>query len=168
LIVELPDRAAAMLDGIEKLIARIEDLADRTDQLVNRVDVISAEVAAIVVTADRVADGAAGVLVRADQISGGVNELLTTYQPMAAQAAPLARTVVDGLSQPEVAAAVELVERVPGLLETVATDIMPVLATLDRVGPDMHELLFVVKDLRHAINGIPGVAYLRRRTPRQP
>jgi hypothetical protein len=157
-----------MLDSIEKLIARIDDLADRTDQLVTRVEVISAEVAAIVVTADRVADGAAGVLVRADRISGGVDELLATYQPMATRAAPLAGTVVDGLSAPDVAAAVELVEQLPGLLETVATDILPVLATLNRVGPDMHELLIVVKDLRHAINGIPGVAYLRRRTTRQP
>jgi len=40
---------------------------------------------------------------------------------------------------------------------------MPMLATLDRVGPDMHELLNVVKDLRHAIDGIPGLGYFRRR-----
>jgi hypothetical protein len=27
----------------------------------------------------------------------------------------------------------------------------------------MHELLNVVKDLRHAIDGIPGLSYFRRR-----
>jgi hypothetical protein len=40
---------------------------------------------------------------------------------------------------------------------------MPILATLDRVGPDVHELLDVLKDVRLAIQGIPGFARLRRR-----
>jgi hypothetical protein len=42
-------------------------------------------------------------------------------------------------------------------------DIMPILSTLDRVGPDIHELLDVAKDVRQAIQGIPGFEYLRRR-----
>ena len=40
---------------------------------------------------------------------------------------------------------------------------MPILATLDRVGPDVHELLDVLKDVRLAIQGVPGFRLLRRR-----
>ena len=43
------------------------------------------------------------------------------------------------------------------------TDIMPILATLDQVGPDVHELLDVLKDVRLAIQGVPGFALFRRR-----
>ena len=40
---------------------------------------------------------------------------------------------------------------------------MPVLAKLDQVGPDVHELLDVLKDVRLAIQGVPGFALFRRR-----
>jgi hypothetical protein len=45
---------------------------------------------------------------------------------------------------------------------------MPILGTLDRVGPDINELLLVVKDLRKAVDGLPGMSMLRRRGPRPP
>jgi hypothetical protein len=47
--------------------------------------------------------------------------------------------------------------------EHMETDIMPILATLDRVGPDVHELLEVLKDVRLAIQGVPGFSLFRRR-----
>jgi hypothetical protein len=46
------------------------------------------------------------------------------------------------------------------------TDIMPILATLDRVGPDVHELLEQLKEVRQAIQGIPGLGFFRRRGER--
>ena len=39
----------------------------------------------------------------------------------------------------------------------------PILVTLDRVGPDVHELLDVLQDVRHAIQGVPGFTMFRRR-----
>ena len=35
--------------------------------------------------------------------------------------------------------------------------------TLDRVGPDVHQLLEVLQDVRLAIQGVPGFRMLRRR-----
>ena len=61
------------------------------------------------------------------------------------------------------AAFIKLVDQVPQFTEHMVTDIMPILATLDRVGPDLHELLDVTKDLRQAIDGIPGFSFLKRR-----
>ena len=46
---------------------------------------------------------------------------------------------------------------------TAIPSILPILATLDRVGPDVHELLDVLKEVRQAINGVPGFAFLRKR-----
>lgn len=176
-IAALPDRAGVLLDQIDKLIARMDDLTERADALVVRVDSIAASAEEIVRSAHAVTDSAAGVIEWASQItdgagavvaqaeatSRGATELLATYRPLADRAAPLARRFVDELSEQEVHAAIQLVDELPQLAEHMQSDIMPILATLDRVGPDIHELLAVVKDLRQALSGIPGLAYFRRR-----
>ncbi|GAA2555529.1 hypothetical protein [Pseudonocardia hydrocarbonoxydans] len=56
-----------------------------------------------------------------------------------------------------------MVDQLPQLTHHLETDIMPILATLDRVGPDVHELLEVLQDVRLAIQGVPGFRLLRRR-----
>ena len=39
---------------------------------------------------------------------------------------------------------------------------------VDRVGPDIHELLAVVEDLRQVVTGLPGIGFLRRRGDDEP
>ena len=63
---------------------------------------------------------------------------------------------------------IALVDRLPTLLEHMENDVLPVLTRLDRVGPDLHELLAVVEDLRRVITGLPGVGLLRRRGDDEP
>ncbi|MDT7743218.1 MAG: hypothetical protein QOE59_2296, partial [Actinomycetota bacterium] len=55
------------------------------------------------------------------------------------------------------------VDELPALAHHLSHDILPILETLDRVGPDLSELLDVTKDLRRAIDGIPGFSFLKRR-----
>ena len=55
------------------------------------------------------------------------------------------------------------VDELPKLKEHLTADILPILATLDRVGPDLHDLLDVTRDLKLAVAGIPGLGMLRRR-----
>jgi hypothetical protein len=85
---------------------------------------------------------------------------------MLERGAPLAGRFVEELSPEEVDAAIKLVDQMPQFTEHMVTDIMPILATLDRVAPDLHELLEVTKDLRQAIDGIPGFSFLKRRGAR--
>ena len=68
------------------------------------------------------------------------------------------------MSEKEVDAAIALVDRLPVVLEHLESDVLPVLKRLDHVGPDLHELLEVVEDLRRVITGLPGVGLLRRRS----
>jgi hypothetical protein len=62
-----------------------------------------------------------------------------------------------------VTAAIRLVDELPKLKQHLTADILPILATLDRVGPDLHDLLDVTRDLKLAVAGIPGLGMLRRR-----
>ncbi|MGD9525964.1 hypothetical protein [Pseudonocardia sp.] len=180
----LPERVSALLDEIEGLVGRVGALADRIDGVVDRVegvvtraDAVAEQADVIVVRAGSAADGAAVVIEQATAVaaragevvahasdtSGSARDLLTTYLPIAEQAAPLARQFVSEFSQDELHALIRLVDHMPAFTEHLEDDIMPILATLDRVGPDVHELLDVLKDVRQAINGIPGFAYFRRR-----
>jgi hypothetical protein len=88
---------------------------------------------------------------------------MTAYAPALRHAAPLTDHFLRQLSPAEIAAAVRLVDELPKLTHHLTTNVLPILSTLDRVGPDIHDLLEVTRDLKLAIAGIPGLGMLRRR-----
>ncbi|MBM7492843.1 argininosuccinate lyase [Micromonospora luteifusca] len=187
----VPARAFAVLDGVEALLARIngvvdriETTLDRTDQVltdaeaaVREVAVISAAAttaidtatevataaAVVVAEADRVANRAAATVGTATEAAATAAELLAAYEPALRRAAPMAGRFVEELSHEEISAAIHLIDELPKLKEHLTADILPILATLDRVGPDLHDLLDVTRDLKLAVAGIPGLGMLRRR-----
>ena len=158
-------------------MSRVDAVADDASGLVRRVSVVAEDATGLVARVGGVADAAGGLVQTAGSVTGrageiveqasgtstGAAELLGLYRPLAERAAPLAQRFVDELSEDEVQAAIRLVDHLPALTESVETDILPILATLDRVGPDVHELLDVLKEVRQAISGIPGFTFLRRR-----
>ena len=184
LAAALPERIAGLLDDVDALMLRIAEVLDRVEAIaaraegvVGKADAVADAAEGVVATAGAVASDASGVIENATAVaqragevveqasgtSGAARELLLTYTPIAERAAPLARQFVEEFSPEELHAAIRLIDHLPALTEHMETDILPILATLDRVGPDVHELLDVLKDVRQAINGIPGFAYFRKR-----
>ncbi|GAB3848763.1 hypothetical protein GCM10029963_32130 [Micromonospora andamanensis] len=187
----IPARAFAVLDEVEALLARINGVVDRVEQTLDRTDrmvtdaevavrevaVISAAATAAVDNATAVAGAAAVVVESARSVAGRAAEtvgtaaeaaataaeLLSAYEPALRRAAPMANHFVEQLSHEEVTAAVRLVDELPKLRQHLTADVLPILATLDRVGPDLHDLLDVTRDLKLAVAGIPGLSMLRRR-----
>lgn len=173
----LPERVLRLLDVLDRLVERISGVADRVDAVLERVDGLLVRVDVVATSAEEllgsvrtVAESAACIVVRARTVveeaattSTGAHDLLATYTPLAQRAAPLAARFIDELSEQEVSAAIRLVDQLPMLTERMETDIMPILATLDRVGPDVHALLEELQEVRQAINGIPGFEFFRRR-----
>ncbi|MGW1057455.1 hypothetical protein [Micromonospora rubida] len=190
-LAAVPARAFAVLDGVEALLARINGVVDRIEGTLDRTDrvlgdaesavrevaVISASATTAIDTATEVATAAAVVVVAAEGVAGRAastvdtaagaadtaGELLAAYEPALRRAAPMATRFVEELSHEEVTAAIRLVDELPKLKEHLTADILPILATLDRVGPDLHDLLDVTRDLKLAVAGIPGLGMLRRR-----
>ncbi|RIV40601.1 hypothetical protein [Micromonospora radicis] len=187
----IPARAFAVLDGVEALLTRINGVVDRVEQTLDRTDrlladadvavrevaVISAAATTAVENAGTVTAAATGVVASADTVAGRAAdavrvateaaataaELLAAYEPALRRAAPMANHFVEQLSHEEVTAAIRLVDELPKLREHLTADVLPILATLDRVGPDLHDLLDVTRDLKLAVAGIPGLGMLRRR-----
>ena len=164
----LVPRAAEAMTRLEALLDRAEKVADRTDQVVARADETTKRAHAVLGTAElvtrdasRTVDGATGVLDRVDTS-------LVAWEPSLRTLAPSLERFAEALSPAEVTAAITLVDRMPLVLDHLENDVLPMLRKLDRVGPDIHELLAVVEDLRQVVTGLPGIGFLRRRGDDEP
>ena len=169
-VADLPARVAALLDEADRLVARVGDTLDRVDAVTARADAAVERVERVTGNAEQVVEriipitGAAdAVLESVGATSAGAQALLEVFQPMTERGAPLLQHFIDEFSVDELHALIRLIDHVPQFTEHMETDIMPVLAKLDQVGPDVHELLDVLKDVRLAIQGVPGFSLLRRR-----
>ncbi|MGH8970195.1 MAG: hypothetical protein ACRDV1_09635 [Actinomycetes bacterium] len=159
--VDAMGRVERLLDRAEAAVARVETVATSAGKAVERshrtLDV--AEIAAR--DAGRAVEGVNGLLDRVD-----VN--LTTWEKPLRQLAPAAQRFADTLHPDEVEAAIGLVDRMPAVLDHLENDVLPMMRQLDRVGPDLHEILEIVEDLRRVVTGLPGVGLLRRRGNEEP
>ncbi|MEU2171747.1 hypothetical protein ACH47V_05160 [Micromonospora chersina] len=174
------DRTDRVLDDAESAVREVgvisaaateaigtaTDVATAAAVVVGEADRVSRAAAVVVAEADAVAARAAGTVAAAGEAAGTAAELLGAYEPALRRAAPMAARFVEQLSPEEVTAAIRLVDELPKLKEHLTSDVLPILATLDRVGPDLHDLLDVTRDLKLAVAGIPGLGMLRRRGER--
>jgi len=165
--------ADEVLTDTRLAVARVDQLLIDADALVHSTEPVLAE-------AGEVAAGAAAALSRVDSVaeraghlvdevattSGTASTLLALYAPVAERAAPLAGRFVEEFSEAELQAAIRMIDHLPRLAQHVESDILPILSTLDRVGPDVHQLLEVLQDVRLAIQGLPGFQLFKRRGER--
>jgi hypothetical protein len=159
--VEAMARVEALLDRAERVVTHAEAVVDEAAESNAKVRTAVDAVAVVTRDAGRRVEGAGGLVDRMDALLG-------TWEPVGRKLAPQATRFADNLSDHEVDAAITLIDRMPVVLEHMDTDLLPVLRTLDRVGPDLHELLEVVEDLRRVVTGLPGVGLLRRRGEAEP
>jgi ABC-type transporter Mla subunit MlaD len=141
---ELTRTLAGVAPGLTRALA----LVPRTEELLTRIDAVVSDIEA---TGDR-----------AKSLLGRTEDLLATYKGPLRELAPTVGRLAETLEPAEVEAAVSLVDRLPGLLDAVDRDVLPVLAQLRAVGPDVHELLDIVDDVRRLLADLPGVGMLRR------
>jgi hypothetical protein len=130
----VPGRVLDLLSMAESVVARADELVRRTEQTIT---------------------DAQAAVVHAQRVTAAAEAQVTAARPLIA--------FVEEFSAHEVQAAISLVDELPRLARHLDEDVLPILGTLNRVGPDIHELLDVANDIRQAILGIPGFAYLRRR-----
>jgi methyl-accepting chemotaxis protein len=130
----VPRRVLDLLSAAESVVTRAAALLERTEKIVGDAEEAVGEVRRV--TAD-------------------AREQLTATRPLL--------EFMEEFSAHEVQAAIRLVDELPRLSRHLNEDILPILGTLNQVGPDLHDLLEVANDVRQAILGIPGFDFLRRR-----
>ncbi|MEU4806004.1 hypothetical protein [Actinosynnema sp. NPDC023587] len=154
--LSVPGRVIGLLVAVEDVVRRADALVGRTERVLDKTEHLVDRAGAVTAVAEAVTDDA-GRTARTSR------ELMDTYAPLAHRAHPLAQRFVEELSPHEVDAAIELVDQLPVLTKHLIDDVLPIMSTLDKVGPDIHQLLEVTNDVRQAILGIPGFAFLRKR-----
>lgn len=154
-VLELGSRAAQLVTRIGALLDRADSLLDSAEATVERATAAVDSVEETVATVARTA-------ARADEFAGAVGALAARLQPTARTATPLVARLVEGLDPAEVDAAAALVDRIPEALTQVRQDAVPMLERLDEVGPELREVREAVEELRGALGGGAGAAFLRR------
>ena len=162
-VEQLVRKVNGTVEQIDAIVLKADGLIERTGNVVADAEKAVDEVRAIMASAGDITERAAHVVGTAGQTAHTANELIGMYEPIAKQAQPLAKRFVEELSPHEIEAAIKLIDELPVLTEHLTSDILPILATLDRVGPEVHQLLEVTSDVRQAILGIPGFKFMRRR-----
>ncbi|MEU7849253.1 hypothetical protein AB0B74_19655 [Micromonospora parva] len=171
------DRTDQVLTDAEAAVREVAVISAAATTAIDTATAVATAAADVVADADRVSRTAATVVAKADGVAGRAAatvgtaaeaaataaELMTAYEPALRRAAPMTERFVEQLSHEEITAAIHLIDELPKLKEHLTADILPILATLDRVGPDLHDLLDVTRDLKLAVAGIPGLGMLRRR-----
>lgn len=160
---QIASRTERTVEDVDGVVDRTREIASMAEDSVREVARIAAAASTLVNDSGAVAHKASETVDRARHTADVAGGLLAEYEPMARKAAPMASRFVDELSPKEVDAAIRLVDELPVMAEHMISDIMPILRTLDRVGPEVHELLEVTHDVRRAIVGIPGFQFFRRR-----
>jgi ABC-type transporter Mla subunit MlaD len=159
--LELVPRIATVVEQIEVLVARVERAVTSIEATSTAVNEVVDRVQSTQRRADDAVASAQGIVNRVDP-------LLDSYEEPLRALSPVLRRLADTTSEADATAVIGLLDRLPRLVEHVDDDLLPLLATLDRVGPDLHDLLDVTQDLRQVITGLPGVGFLRRRGEEEP
>lgn len=146
---------SSTLSGVAPGVTRALALVPRAEELLDRIDTV-------VDGAKRALSGIEATAGRAEAAAARAEDLLAAYEEPLRQLAPTVRRMAETLDPSEVDAAISLIDRLPRLLDSVDADLLPMLAQLQAVGPDVHELLDIVDDVRRMLAGLPGVALLRR------
>ncbi|SEP26486.1 hypothetical protein SAMN05660991_04362, partial [Trujillonella endophytica] len=106
---------------------------------------------------------AGGAVGRAEAVIARVDPLLAGFEGPLRQLVPVVQRLAESLSAQEIEAMVAIIDRLPTLLGHLDDDVLPVLKTLDGVGPDVHDLVDTMQDLRQVVKGFPGSKLFRRR-----
>jgi ABC-type transporter Mla subunit MlaD len=150
------DRVGSVADDAQKQIDRVGSVADDAQKQIDRVGSVADDAQKQI---DRVGSVVGGAAVQADRAAA----LLDVLEPPLTTLQPTLQTLADTTHPEEVAALVTLVDHLPAVTEQFERDILPVLATLGSVAPDLHDLLDVSRELNEILGKIPGLGRIKRR-----
>lgn len=160
--VGLVPRAFALLDAAEALLVRVDGLVDRIETTRLAADDVVERTDAIVTDANTLVVRAAGTLGSVEPTVERAQSLLDGLSPSLERLQPTLDRLAETTSPDEVDAMVKLVDQLPDLVEQLQSDVLPILATLDNVGPDVHHLLETVGELNAMLGRLPGMGRIKR------
>ncbi|GAA1998967.1 hypothetical protein JL107_11970 [Nakamurella flavida] len=175
--IALVPRAVALLTQAEQLIARVDsmvgeiektqlrarDVVIRTEAVVEEAERTALHTDLVVRRAEATVTGAETVVVRAQLITDEIGPMLDRFTPALTKLEPIVTRIADTTNEREVDAVITLVDHLPGIVDKVERDILPILDTLGTVAPDVRELLDVTREFNEILSSLPGMGRIRKR-----
>ncbi len=146
-------------DALEQVLAA----APRVSHLLVEVEGLVREVAALVRRIEDTRRSVDELVGRIDGTVGRATGLLERLEPPLTALQPTLERLAETTDPHEVDALVALIDHLPGLVEQLEKDVLPVLTTLGSVAPDLHDLLDTSQELNGMLAKMPGFGRVRRR-----
>ena len=159
-VLEALGRGAESIEALLAAVPKMLALVDRADELVTKIDAVATRADALVTRTNLVVDGAEAHVAR-------LTPLLDAFEPSLLKLQPTLEKLADTTHPEEVEALVELIDHLPKLADRMETDVMPMLASLSSVAPDLHDLLAVSRELNDMLAKVPGLGRLKKRIDEQ-
>ena len=159
-VIDAVGRGAESIEALLTAVPRMLALVDRADELVAAIGAVAERADALVTRTGVVVDGAETQMNR-------ITPLLDAFEPSLTKLQPTIEKLAETTHPEEVEALVELIDHLPKLADRMETDVMPMLASLSSVAPDLHDLLAVSRELNDMLAKVPGLGRLKRRIDEQ-
>lgn len=169
-MLEAAPRVMSLLDDAEALLQRADTLIDRIDQtrasaddVVRRTDAVVGRAEALLGRTDGVVDRAEDALTETAGLTGRLRELLDLTEPSLVKLQPVLDRLAETTHPEEVDALVQLVDHLPMLADRMESEIVPIMESMSSVGPDIHDLLDLTRELNEMLASVPGLSRVKKR-----
>jgi ABC-type transporter Mla subunit MlaD len=156
-LVALPGRVLDLVTVAEQTLAALGAALARTNALLERVEDITGGAEDVMRAADRAVTAAAGTVDQAHTVTDTATLLLAAYSDALNRLAPTVRRLAETTQASDVDALVNLVGRLPQLADALDHEVIPLLGHLERVVPDVNQLLDRAAQLSHMASRLPKV-----------
>ena len=104
-----------------------------------------------------------GLLPRVITLIGQLEQTMARFESTLQGLEPVLQRIAETAEPGRVDALIRLIDTLPGMVDKVDSDILPVVEGLGSVGPDIRDLLDTSKDLNDMVGSIPGLRHVSRR-----
>lgn len=171
---EVVQRVDSTVDSADGVVTRVGTTVDSADRLVTSAGGLIERVVPMLDLAESalapVRPVVEALLVDAELdpelarlVATRITEVLVYADKTVAMLEPITHEILSSVEPEEIRAVVQFIDHLPALGDTLENDVMPVLASLDTVAPEVHQILEVAQQCLEAVQGIPGFQLLRRR-----
>lgn len=155
--------AESLLARAGELIGRIEQTRSSADDVVRRTDAVVTRAEALLARTDGIVDRAEQALGETAALSGRLRELLDLSEPSLVKLQPVLDRFAETTHPEEVDALVQLIDRMPMLADRMESEIVPIMESMSSVGPDIHDLLDLTRQLNEMLAAVPGLGRVKKR-----
>ena len=169
-LLEAAPRAMSLLDEADAVLRRTGELLDRieqtrasADEVVRRTDAVVGSAETILSRTDGVVDRAEATLAETEPLTRRLRELLDLTEPSLVKLQPVLERLAETTHPEEVDALVQLVDHLPLLADRMESEIVPIMESMRTVGPDIHDLLDLTRELNDMLGSVPGLSRVKKR-----